>query len=220
MRNCLVALCLTLLTTSAAFAAGPPPRPSPSWKLAFVRNGNIWIAHGDGSGQRLLIKTATAPAWSPDRKWIAFPRGGNVWVAKADGTGERQVSFLGKVEVGKPEQPAPEREIDISWDTGREMVTFSRQETYWVERGRKRVALWGATIYQSPLHPKPQHMVPQTLWDFTDEGADFNFTYHGIRPGRGTDGTWPLHGTATSGWASGSPRRRRSRSGRGYGGGT
>jgi len=29
-----------------------PPRLLKSWKLAFVRDGSIWMANGDGSGQR------------------------------------------------------------------------------------------------------------------------------------------------------------------------
>ena len=65
-----------------------------SWRLAFVRNGDIWLANGDGSGQYRVIPNAQSPAWSPDRKRIAFARQGNVWVANGDGSNQRQVTFL------------------------------------------------------------------------------------------------------------------------------
>jgi len=29
-----------------------------TWKLAFVREGNVWVANGDGSNQKLLITNA------------------------------------------------------------------------------------------------------------------------------------------------------------------
>jgi TolB protein len=53
--------------------------PSLSWAaggdlLAFVREGNIWVAHSDGNGSRQLTTSgqAGAPALSPDGQWVAF----------------------------------------------------------------------------------------------------------------------------------------------------
>ena len=42
--------------------------------VAFVRGGNIWVAHSDGSGSRQLTTSgrAGAPALSPDGQWVAF----------------------------------------------------------------------------------------------------------------------------------------------------
>lgn len=53
--------------------------PSLSWAaggklVAFVRDGNIWVAHSDGRGSRQLTSSgqAGAPALSPDGQWVAF----------------------------------------------------------------------------------------------------------------------------------------------------
>ena len=57
------------------------------WKLAFVRNNNIWVSKGDGTDQRMIIKNGRSPYWSPGKNQIAFARNNNVWIAKADVTG-------------------------------------------------------------------------------------------------------------------------------------
>jgi sugar lactone lactonase YvrE len=36
------------------------------------RRGELWIARADGGTQRLLAKSASSPAWSPDSRLIAF----------------------------------------------------------------------------------------------------------------------------------------------------
>src|SRR4051812_43934310 len=65
---------------------------SPRWKLAFEREGSVWVASGDGSRQRRVIANAEAPCWSPRRDRLAFVRQGNVWVAKADGGGQQPLT--------------------------------------------------------------------------------------------------------------------------------
>ena len=83
--------------------SGPAPGGQKSWRILFVRYREVteeppvavpdtWIAKGDGSGQRMLIKDAQRPTWSPDRKQIAFFRGGNLWRANADGTEQEQLT--------------------------------------------------------------------------------------------------------------------------------
>src|SRR5690242_3433713 len=66
--------------------------PPASARLAFVRDGNIWTAAGDGSGQRLVIRRGEAPCWSPDHRQLAFAREGNIWLANADGSDQRQLT--------------------------------------------------------------------------------------------------------------------------------
>jgi hypothetical protein len=64
-------------------AAFPPParpqaQPAVGWEVAYVDLGEgdseIWTVRGDGSGRRRLtenVESDSAPAWSPDRRWIA-----------------------------------------------------------------------------------------------------------------------------------------------------
>lgn len=86
--------------------------------LLFVRAGDIWIAHGDGTGQRLLIKNGDVPCWSPDKKEFAFERASNIWVAHADGTHQKPLTKhwtpLKRVYV----DIAGVENIGIAWDKG------------------------------------------------------------------------------------------------------
>jgi len=63
----LVAVGLLFGGTSAALAQS---------KLAFVRDGNIWVANTDGSEARQLTTSGKDrhPALSPDGQWVAFTR--------------------------------------------------------------------------------------------------------------------------------------------------
>jgi len=83
---------LMILTCGLALAQEQSPalaQPTEEWKLVFVRNNNIWVAKGNGTDQRLIIKNGRSPCWSPDKAKIAFARNNNVWIAKADGSGQR-----------------------------------------------------------------------------------------------------------------------------------
>ena len=69
------ALCLAALAVlpSAAGAAAVQP------ELAYVANGDVWVANADGSGARRLTTNASArwAGWSPDGSQLAFlTRGG------------------------------------------------------------------------------------------------------------------------------------------------
>ena len=70
-------LCVACLMAAASVAcvAQGMAGPSQSWKLAFVRKGDIWVANGVGTGQKRIIKQGMRPRWSPDRKHLAFVRG-------------------------------------------------------------------------------------------------------------------------------------------------
>ena len=97
-----------------------------SWQLLFVRFPDVWIANGDGTGQRLLIEDAEAPAWSPDHEQIAFFRGGNVWVADADGGNQRQLTS--RWTEGNDEGRRFADAMRISWDPQAPRMTFSHYE--------------------------------------------------------------------------------------------
>ena len=64
----------------------------PAWsadgrRLAFVRDGAVWVAHADGSSQARLTSGPDDgnPTWSPDGTRIAFEHAG-IWLMRADGT--------------------------------------------------------------------------------------------------------------------------------------
>jgi Tol biopolymer transport system component len=66
--------------------------PGHNGKVAFTRNGDLWLMHPDGSSQHRIARNASEARWSPNGKRITFERGGNVWVMNADGSGQLQVT--------------------------------------------------------------------------------------------------------------------------------
>jgi TolB protein len=75
--------------------------------IAFTRGGgpfyggpedhrDIWVMNADGSGQRMLVKRAIEPRWSPDGKQISFMslQAGNweIYVINADGSGVKRLT--------------------------------------------------------------------------------------------------------------------------------
>jgi hypothetical protein len=63
---------------------GESPAFAADGRLAFERDGQIWIGGAALTG-------GSDPAWSPDGGGIAFVRGDEVWTIGADGAGERRV---------------------------------------------------------------------------------------------------------------------------------
>jgi dipeptidyl aminopeptidase/acylaminoacyl peptidase len=63
-----------------------PPRPihSPNLRrIAYTKDGNIYVAQADGSNPRRIVATKErdiSPVWSPDSRKLAFVRSGDVWV--------------------------------------------------------------------------------------------------------------------------------------------
>lgn len=130
---------MRLWSAASATRRDQPRGPSPTgtltsvndrlvdpWRLAFVRYdvdwvANVWVANGDGSAERLLVRNAEAPCWSPNKRQIAFVRDGNVWVANADGSAQRQLSW------NWPAGPSPcvywgGRSIGITWSRSNGMI--------------------------------------------------------------------------------------------------
>jgi Tol biopolymer transport system component len=58
--------------------------------IAFVRGGNIWTAHPDGTRQLQLTRGGAGgglyPRWSPNGTRLAFVRGSDIWTMNADGS--------------------------------------------------------------------------------------------------------------------------------------
>lgn len=77
-----------LLARNAAEAAVSPN----GRRIAFARDGGVWIMERDGSHAKRLVKAASTPAWSPDGKTIYFARwveadlGASLFSIREDGT--------------------------------------------------------------------------------------------------------------------------------------
>lgn len=136
MNNIIVITALLLGLSSLAAAAADRDHPVSasmrSWKLAFVRANDIWVANGDGTDQKRIIENGRTPSWSPDKARIAFVRDNKIWVAGADGSEQRPVSASWKKR--DPHDDGWFSDIGISWHPKNGSLTFSRPEVFTVER--------------------------------------------------------------------------------------
>jgi hypothetical protein len=60
-------------------------------KIAFTKNGSLWIVQAEG-GQAINLGSVRQPAafsWSPDSSQLAGVRSKQVWIVNADGSGGR-----------------------------------------------------------------------------------------------------------------------------------
>jgi hypothetical protein len=81
----------------AAWAAAPASATAPGRDglIAYTRGGAIHVVAADGSGDRVLLRDAARPAWSPGGNAIAFTRDGAIWVAAATGARPRRIATGG-----------------------------------------------------------------------------------------------------------------------------
>lgn len=120
-----------------AIAARPPVREAPSmaWKLAFELGKDIRIANGDGTDERLLVRNAAQPCWSPDRKRIAFVRAANVWIADADGGNQKQLtSYPGRKAIAYGEATYSSPISGLTWEPHSNRISFARGESFTVRK--------------------------------------------------------------------------------------
>ena len=91
--------------------------------LAFTRAGDVHTIRADGTGARLLLRRAYAPAWSPDGSRLAFVshRSGDeeLYVANADGSGVRRLTRS----AGPDLSPA--------WSSDGQQLAWSREGEIW-----------------------------------------------------------------------------------------
>jgi len=156
-----------------------------TWRIAFVRDGGIWVCAGDGSGQKVLIPNGYSPSWSPDRSRIAFGRDGEIWVAAADGTRQQALTFGRAGHTSKDETPS---DVTISWRPGKGSLTFSRREVFNAERADRAPGIASpravapvsvtARSILDVLVDGPQPSTATARYDLLDRGSTFVFADH------------------------------------------
>jgi Periplasmic component of the Tol biopolymer transport system len=116
---------------------------SPTFRIAFDDgDGNVSVMNADGSSRKLILKDASQPCWSPDRKRLAFARKGNLWIANADGTGQRRLTRWAE---------DPDNDLHgISWDPARGRIAFGRAESVNVVgiAGEKGGPVFATALYE------------------------------------------------------------------------
>lgn len=98
---------------------------APAWapngrELAFERNGNVYVANRDGSGQRLLL-AGSDPDWSANGQYVAAARDGEIVMVRRNGRGARRLT-------------AGPGDAQPSWSPDGTRVAFSRNGVIMVAR--------------------------------------------------------------------------------------
>jgi len=86
----LVLVLMLVLGLGAADPAAAQYKPNPNWKIAFVRQNDLWAMNADGTGQKQITKFGNVTgklSWSKDGKRVAFVRQGEIDAKFPDGTG-------------------------------------------------------------------------------------------------------------------------------------
>jgi Tol biopolymer transport system component len=141
------------------------PEPLQSWKLAFVRNNNIYVGNADGTNQKLIIESGRNPSWSPDKSQIAFVRQNNIWVAMADGSNQRAVTSQWKGQ--DPKHDSLVSDIRISWHPKNGSITFSHPEVFKIER-----AADGTAGIVPTRNAAKDEIIGSSIFDIPKEGSE------------------------------------------------
>jgi Tol biopolymer transport system component len=158
-----------------------------SWKVAFVRDGNIWVCNGDGTDQKIIIEGGQRPAWSPDKSQIAFVRRGNIWLAMADGSKQHPVTF--QWADSEADRGPGFSDVSISWHPTDGSIAFSHAEAFKTERMRGTAGIvparneaGGVIVGCSIFNVHPKGLEPgkaAVRYDIFANGTSFSFANHG-----------------------------------------
>jgi len=164
----------------------PLPETLRPWKLAFVRDNNIWVSNGDGTDQKLMIENGQTPSWSPDKSQIAFVRHNNIWVSEADGSKQRFITSQWKEYDQNRESRSSN--VSISWHPKNGSLTFSHKEVFKAERVDgtggivpTRNAVRGVIAGSSIFDVRPSGIEPgkaTVRYDLFEGGTSFFFADH------------------------------------------
>jgi TolB protein len=96
-------------------AAPPAPKPKGNGKIAWSRDGDIWVMNADGSGASQLTSSPedapvvySKPAWSPDGSKLAYVASDGtgssaIYVSDADGKNARKIADGGADPAWSPD---------------------------------------------------------------------------------------------------------------------
>jgi Tol biopolymer transport system component len=95
-RLLLAALAVAAATLALGTATVSATAPVANGKIAYVRDGDVWVMDADGANQQNLTSSASSaeadPAFSPDATQLAFTRDGDLWVMNADGSDQTNLT--------------------------------------------------------------------------------------------------------------------------------
>jgi TolB protein len=136
MRRLTLLVAAVMLTGVALLAAGASLRAATVsvQRVAFIdtlaySDGDLWVVRTDGSHQRLLVRGAEDPAWSPDGRKIAYSSTakGGIWVVRADGSGARRLTTTLRYYNDQSRYPCCGTDSHPSWSPDGRRIVFLRE---------------------------------------------------------------------------------------------
>ena len=125
-------------------------------KIAFDSNQNIWLANGDGTGQRRLTGGQN-PRWSPDGEKILFARGSEhnevLCVINADGSSQKQIT-----------DTSHGYRTNHLWHPDGKRISFETATGMWIVSAQGRDA--GRLVLGMVFRNRPG-LLTETGWRFT-----------------------------------------------------
>lgn len=113
-------LLVVVASSSQAESAADQVTPPPG-RMAFIRDGNLWVWQAGNERQVTKEKKDSAPHFSASGQYIAFTRNRELWVAQAEGERQWRVSET----VGSGEWSPKEDTLAFSTEAGTSTVSIT-----------------------------------------------------------------------------------------------